>query len=513
MAGLQTLLAHDVTAASAIAFTAVTGVQTSATGVHVWLDKGTVGSEAHGIRCYPRVKPTGSSTWLTSGHPAVDEGWFKVAITGGTGPTSEKRFVPPAGGAYRIVKASKPLKIGDLYGNCAVYMNVTVQMPEDAEAIDFDWEMYVTNDVVTQATDPYLPCGLLRGLGDTSVWEWVNAPVITATGTPDSHVHGSFHSSVWYGVFSSRAVLDDLTLNQTDGSAGTLTPGQAYKALISRSSDFSTALTVTKGTRASSSSATVPALPAGEKPVAVVHVAYGAGGSVINASNITNLGVDGWGHVTAGTGLQALVGTFRAQLPGSFVEIDRQSTVALTASSTNRIWANTDGTFSVVTASDTPPFLGSEWFATATTDGSGITALVDKRRFEDSAGEWIELKKLGSETAATGKDSTMVPYPHQVAAVVAAVGVPSSGGATGNSRWDVNRRRAGTATTIFTNQGGSTETRPTVAAGGSTDTAAVPELVSDGNAGDSYVLDQDAATTGGTQATDVYVRLLVYRRP
>jgi len=512
--GLFAFLSDDVTPATSIAFDAVTGIATSTTRVDLWKDPGIPGGEEHGIKLWPEVEfPVGSGIWVSSGHPAIDQGWFQVKIAGGSGPASEPRFVPPSGGAYRVVKPSKPFEIGSLYGNCKIALDVRVTVRRGAAGGSFNWRFRPTSDYVFQTTDPNLPCGILRGLNDTSRFEFIVAPVITATGTPDSHVHGTFHSSNWFGVYRARVVQDDLTLNQTDGLGGSLTTGQAYKALVYRTIDHSTALSVLKGTRAVSASAGIPTLPAGALPVAVVHVAYGASGSVITSGNITNLAVDGWGSVKAGTGLQAIVGRLRAQMPGTLVEVNKQQTVALTASSTNRLWANSDGTLSAVTTGDDAPYLGSEHLADLVTDGSGVTSIVDRRRFEDSQGEWREMKKLGSETASTGKDSTMIPYAHQVVAVVAAVGIPSSGGATGSSTFDINRRRAGTATTIFTNQGGSTETRPTIAAGGSTSTAALPEVTADGNAGDSYVLDQDAATSGGTQATDVYALMLVYRRP
>lgn len=510
---LQAFLSDDVTAATSISFSAVTGTPTSATRVHLWLDKGTAGSEAHGIAGWPEVEyPASSGTWISSGHPALDEGWFQAAVVSGVNTANDKRFVIPNGTTYRVVKTSKPLEIGDLYGNTAVYIDVRVTAPLDASAATFSWRFRITSDVVVQSTDRGIPCGVIRGMGDTTQWDWITAPVITATGTPDDKVHGSFHSANWYGLFKQRCYVDDLTLNQNDGASSALTTGQAYIALISRSSDFSTALTVTKGTRTTAAAAVAPALPAGNKPVATVKVAYHATASVINTSDITNLAVDGWARVTAGTGLQAVVGAFRIQMPGSLVALPYTQTVALTASSTNRIWINTDGTTSVVTTDDNPPYVGSEWIANAVTDGSGVTSVVDKRRFEDSAGQWVELQvAAGNEATGTAVARRHIGYAHQLIDVRSAV-VTASSGATGSTTCDVNRKRAGASATVFTSQGGSTETRPAIAAQAYTATG-LPELTSDGNAGDVYSADVDAITSGGSRAADLSVSLLIYPRP
>lgn len=508
---LSALLSDDVTAATSIAFTPVAGVASAATTVHVWLDKGTAGGEAHDVKGWPEVQVAG--VWVTTGHPALDEGWFQAALVGGTGPVAESRFVAGTGNAYRTVKASKPFDIGDLYGNCARYVSVRATAPLDAAAGSFNWRFRITSDVVSVSTDPNLPCGVVRGLGDTSRWEWIVAPVITATGTPDANVHGAFHSTNWFGVFRQRCVADSIALNQNDSSSSALTTGQAYKALIYRTSDHSTALSVVKGTRAASASAVIPALPAGGLPVAVVHVAYSATTSVITNGNITNIATSGWATVTAGTGLNAILSAFALQVPGSFIRLTQSQTIALTASSTNRIWVNSDATTSVVTADGNPPYLGSEQVASVTTDGSGVTAIDQSMlRFEDSAGQWVEMQAAaGNESVTASVARAVVPFRHQLVSVRATVRAKSSG-ATGSTICDVNRSQAGTVATVFTSQAGSPETRPAIAAQAFTATG-LPEVTADGLPGDCYVVDCDVITSGGSRAADLSVSLLVYPRP
>ena len=517
--GLSAYLSDDTTAATSIAFTGVAGSSSTAPVVHLWLDKGTAGGSAYDIKAWPEIQVAG--VWVSSGHEALDQGWFQMRLSGGTGPAAESRFVVMTANTYRVVKTSRPFTVGDLYGNCSRYISVRITVPLDAAATSFNWRIRVTSNVVSVVTDPNLPCGVLRGLNDWSMWEWVLAPQITATGTPDDEVHGSFHSANWFGVFRQRCVADDITLNQNDVAAAALTTGQAYKALIYRDNAFSTSLLTLKGTKATAASAVIPTLPAGCLPVAVVHVAYGAGGSVITSGNITQLAVDGWGRATAGSGLNVTIGAIGVQLPGTAVRITHTTTVALTASSTNRVWINSDGSFSVVTTSDDPPYTGlsggnaatmSEWIATVTTDGSGVTAITDKRRFEDSQGRWVELQvAAGNEATGTSVARKTIPYRHQIVDVKSAVRAASSG-ATGSTTCDINRAQAGTTATIFTNQGGATETRPAIAAQAYTATG-TPEVTADGLPGDTYVLDVDAITASGTRAIDVSASMLVYPRP
>jgi hypothetical protein len=89
------------------------------------------------------------------------------------------------------------------------------------------------------------------------------------------------------------------------------------------------------------------------------------------------------GEITAGVGLSVSVAALKA-LVGHVVEFDASQTVGgLTAASTNYLWLREDGTWTANTTgtkpSDDTTHGDALLWGTATTDGSGVTAVSNNR--------------------------------------------------------------------------------------------------------------------------------------
>ena len=112
---------------------------------------------------------------------------------------------------------------------------------------------------------------------------------------------------------------------------------------------------------------------------------------------------------------------------------------------------------------------------------------------------------------AASVDKLMLPFPWQLDRVLPAVGTASSGGATGQTVFDIRKRTGGSSATLFTNGGGSPESRPLVPAGDNVGAEAFHEVTT-GDAGDWLELDVPEVTVGGSPAQDLAVALVVYPR-
>lgn len=511
MAGLELYKSDDTTSAAA-AYTISTsgGVASAAQVIHAWFNKGVNGGSQDGIYYQIEVEyPASSGTYVTSGVNALN-GHFEARFNGGNNAANASGFVATTSDWVKLGPASVLLS-PTMYGNTSRYVEVRYSPPLSSGAASetINWRLvpYYSNASFEIASGvPQLGVGILTGVCDPTVREFHESPSVAAAGTPDATVIIGRYWYVWDGV-PYRNLGETITLNQNDSVPSALTSGQAYIAVVSR--DQSGAITVTKGTRATAASAVAPACPAGEIPVARIIVNYNASASVINNSDITKLALDGRLKPRAGTGLTGIIGSGRAVMSGSFVRLTGETTVTLTASSTNRVWLLSSGTFTVVTTDNLPPVSGALWIATFTTDGSGVTATTDKRTFCEPLAQIVTLKRDGTEATATTADRVMLGYAFCIDRMTAALRVASSGGATGSTTLDVNKYTAGSGATVFTNQGGATESRPKIAASGYTDTTPYLEVTT-GEPGDWLTLDVDAITSGGTQATDIGVSIVVY---
>lgn len=492
--GATILLEDDATPATGLVFTAAAGDTSAAQVFHVWYNKGTPGGTAQNVRIRAEVEdPPG--TWIADGALALSEHWVEARINGGDNEAAVAGFVASATDWFRL-GAGTFLPVPDIPGNCARYLEVRLHPPlKDGVATEtVSFRLVVRHgdnvDGISSGVTDALS-GVLTGIGDRSVREFVEAPAVTASGSPDDQVHVSRAWYVYDGIPYRRTVATDLTLNQNDSAAEALTSGQAYIAIVSQPpGDGSTevAAVATKGVRAASASAIAPDLPAGNLLVARVVVGYQAGGtSVIATANITSL-CYGSRYSASGVGLAAV--TFqpgRALLKGAMLRDTLPQAFTPANSSTRYYWLTTSGTI-VETTTATPATAGDMPLAKVVKTAT-ISSITDLRTFLEPNAQPIRLAIAGNESTGTAVARARVDRPFVLDRITFGVRTASTG-ATGSTTIDLNVAGA----TIF-------GTAPAIAAQGTEDDASYP-LKTVFDAG-WLTLDVDAITSGGTRAVDL----------
>jgi hypothetical protein len=259
--------------------------------------------------------------------------------------------------------------------------------------------------------------GVLGGEGSDASY-LISGGAITATGAPDDQIHRAPDSYLLEGVVKSDAGTADLTLDQNDGAAAALGPGESYLALVTYGAD-PTSPTITKGVK--SATPTVPASPIDEVySGAVITVTYQAGGtSVIGPGDIAQALIYGRYFLEDTGDLHPILHPGKS-LTSNFMQISSErETLTLIAASVNRVWKGRTGTTLIRTTDDEPPEAGALWLWTATTDGTHITVgPIDKRTFVTAPGATSINPAdliLGGATPIVGLD------PSQVTGLVAAL--------------------------------------------------------------------------------------------
>lgn len=403
-ANLELWNAADSALVTTLTLAGTAGDPTSATELHLWLDKGgNSGKIFKNVALAVEVEdPDNPGTWLAAGHPALDGYYVQAKVIGTSNPTN-LTGIQCETTEWIALGTNRTLPCGTLRSNSARQIQVRMRGTSRAGTTGGS----ITARLVPLWDNVYsgspggvqggLGVGILTGVSDVNTRSWVEARLVTANGSPDDKIDISRGWWVYDGISRRGLKLDEQTLNQNDVAAAALTSGQAYKVLVSQAGTGGDP-TITKGVKAAAASAVVPTCPSGHMPVAVVTVAYRSGGTQISSSNIEQIAVDGRFRPSAGSGLYLTVGAGKALLPGTFVENTASSSVLLTASSTNRVWLTASGDFQVVTTSDTAPSVGCIPIASVTTDASAITAVTDKRE-----GFYLEpLAKVFSLMAVDG---------------------------------------------------------------------------------------------------------------
>ena len=101
--------------------------------------------------------------------------------------------------------------------------------------------------------------------------------------------------------------------------------------------------------------------------------------------------------LSAGTGLNVNISTGTCFINGYQIVSDATQSESVTASQTNYVYLNEDGTITVNTTGTQPA--DSLFLGTATTDGSGVTAVSHVRDIE--SGLWVFKKKPSDESVAS----------------------------------------------------------------------------------------------------------------
>ena len=100
--------------------------------------------------------------------------------------------------------------------------------------------------------------------------------------------------------------------------------------------------------------------------------------------------------LSAGTGLNADVAAGTCMVNGYYINSDATQAVSVTASQTNYIWLNEDGTLSANTTGTNP---GDELLlGTAVTDGSGVTSVSHDYNIKNS--QYVYIRKSADEAVS-----------------------------------------------------------------------------------------------------------------
>src|ERR1017187_109948 len=396
----QFLLTDDVTAATALAFGPTAAGATSATQIlHAWFNKGTPGGSISNLT----LQAVDPATGLDSGLDWLDQSWLEARVNGGANPGADPTFIALTTDWYRLGDSAL-LPLPNLPGNCAYYVEIRLHPPllsgAPTESVNFQLVAnYNTSALSLTGGLSDLGQGIVTGVGDRPVTEWVQAPTVLATGTPDAYAHVSKRWWVGNGVSLRTYAPDDLLFNQNDSAAAALTTGREYLALISQPPSVGNgdvASVVTKGLLAFAGYSVLPALPAGNMLIATVKVSYHSSASVITQSNITVFAAGGRGKCSIGTGLTVNVCALRAIMPGARIINRSARVVAVTGNAspiTSYLWLGSNDTVTVVASSAAPPFVGALPLCSCVANATTVTAVTDLRTFFEPNAKILRLHK------------------------------------------------------------------------------------------------------------------------
>jgi len=480
----------------------------------VWNDKaGAEGADtAAGLRIVLEAYNAVLGSWVRRGMPILDELWCSLRITSVTN-TGDATFGPYSTGTKRI-GANCEFETPDLPANCAFNVALSVFGPATIDTTAIELRLVAVdaeNSKGLADKTGLLGSGILPGWRDAALRKIVTGFRVTASGTASVSVSAGI---VDFDGVRACGIVSSHTLNQNDSAAAALALGQSYKVTISV--DASGVVTATKGTKAVSP--TAPAVPTDEIFVAYVTVDYQGGGtSVIDQADVDDASAVHCDYdVLAGAGLTVEIHSGSGVSTTSHYQFHGVVNVlSLAASDTSYIWRRPDGTFEDELLGVAPED-GSELLAEVDTDGSGVTAIRDRRVYLTAplTDYMIALRKSGAINAtATYCDWSALPFDAELVDVTLEVGDKGTS-ASGSFQVDVNTIPAGTSstsgtrTTIYTSQG--TENHlPTVAYN-----AAVARDVSyfhevrRFSAGTRFSFDVDAVPgTISVNPTDLYVYL------
>jgi hypothetical protein len=431
--GFDYFLPDDVTPAAGLTFGPTAAGATSPVQIlHVWYNKGTPGGIVNNVS-FQLLDP---STGASSGLNWQDEHWVEMRINGGSNPSNSSQFRAVTTDWVKVGSGTA-LLAPNIPGNCAYFLEMRLHPPMKdgvaTETVPFRLATVYNDTAFALAPGmQFLGSGILTGVGDRALTEWIDAPTVLASGTPDALVHVARRWYLASGISLRTCATDDLTLNQTDGAAAALVSGKEYKAVISQAPGSGTAdlaATVTKGVAAATGVSIAPAVPAGNLAIAVVTVHFHAGASVILQNDIVVVAVSGRGKPSIGTGLTVNIAAFRAFAADGLVVNRAASTVAVTASIDNWIWIGGSGAFTVTTTA-AQPYAGALPLCKATAGASTVTAIVDLRTFFEPGAMLVRLKSMVAASGTTNFDATAMPSFWNIDRVYARLGAAVAGSGT-----------------------------------------------------------------------------------
>lgn len=497
------------TAAGVDTYTPTAGTPTAAQTTRIYNDNGGAASadDATELRITAVSRDAGDTNF-TAEHSLAAGAYIECRAvgSGGTGVAAQTTEWTPVGkGRY--------LYLRDLPSDCYRTIETRINAPAGYGTVDVEVLLRaVAASPAVALEDGHHESGAVgvcHGVGDGRFSALLEGGTVTASGSPDSLVHLDLTTWITSGVPHTLVPgvgAAEVTINATDGAAASLASGESYWVSLSLASDGT--VTQTKGSKGTSPLAvSARPTPLSDEPhIAWVEREFDA---TIESGDIYQTDrVYGWFKATtSGASLVVPISGGSAMLDNRLATFTGSTSVTLTASDDNYVYLNPAGTMTA-NVTGIRPTDRSLLLYIFTTDGSGVTATVDRRLFCGNRQIVMTFDDPGAVSAGTSVYSTWPSgsrgYILPLRGVVMSLGVP--GTVSGSTIADVNGADAGTFTTIFTSQG-SSDQRPTLAfgTGNYTDTGARPEVYLIGP-WSRWRVDWDAVC--GTPGTDGTVQVI-----
>lgn len=456
----------DTTANPTLTFAPENGTPSAEQTLHLWNDKGGVaGSDtAEDVLIGALSGVSGSGSYSAEGTLAANR-LIEVRLVGvnGTGIVAHLTPWTPVGkGAFL---SARPIP-----SNCDRYVEVRTNVPGGFGVVAEDVILvpYYNGISVPLGSGHYEggAQGVLAGVGDAGFTAILAGGEITANSPADDKVD----ISTLIGVHEGEPyciVAAEYTLSALDGSGATLASGESYIATVSVGSDGAGGfeLHFTKSDKGTYPLPVDdrPEVPDGEKLLGYVERPQTAAIDTGDIDQTTRR----WGgfaleysaasHTVSVHGGQAIVGN-------RLIRRESPSPITLDASDDSWIWILPSAAFAA-TLDTTAPDDRALLLWKATTDGSGVTAVVDLRTWTAPNLQAIPFAKLGN-LADEDKAYAVLPagVPCYILPLSAlSVGLAGLGSGSGSTVFDLEANDGGSTWTSAFTSSGSVDLRPTLA--------------------------------------------------
>lgn len=465
--------------ASTLTFTPTAGTPTAAQQLNAWNDKdGDESAEdATEVKITALARNVGDTNWIGD-HSSLTGGWLEVRAIGSDGTGIE-----PQTTSWQRIGYGRYLYLRDIPAECKRELEFRMNVPASSGSVAVEVKIRaVARKLSVPLSEGFLQAGahgIFSGLGDALFSGLLQGGAVTETGTPDDEIHISnlvwIHKGVGYVMLEHAIELDD-----EDGSAGTLASGESYWATVSAGASGS-ALTITKSDKGTSplSVDDRPEVPDGELLIAYVEREFDA---TIEQADIYEEDRTYYRFTYTTDGLDVTIHPGVAIIGDEKVATSRPTTLALAGTDDSDVWLNPDGTLANTVALDTPPQDHSLLLYRFTTDGSGVTATVDYRKWIGNRLHVLQFEKQGTLSVS---QKAYAAYPSMSRGRIRPVngiafGVAARGTTSGSTKADFSKAELGATsfTSLFTSAG-SNDQRPSVAYDSASlmDSDALPEVL------------------------------------
>jgi hypothetical protein len=443
----------------------------------------------------------GSSDPFTATHSLAASGWIEARAVDASGAGIIVQVTP-----WTAVGGGRFLATREIPSDCYRSIEFRPNIPGGAGTVASEAlaRAYHSGESTVMEDGTYASGvqGIVCGLGDGATTGILDGGALTEAGTPDNTVEVADVS--WEHLGEPQTLLAHaLTFNDEDSAAAALASGEAYPATLSLGAGPT--VTVTKGVKGTAPLDVTdwPEPPAGEAFLGRVNVPFDA---TIETADIDQTDRLFTGFAWESDGLEFYVHGGVAIIGGRLVRKSSRLSVTLDASDTSWVWGHPDRTISA-TLTEAAPVPGALLHYEVTTDGSGVTGVVDRRTWIGPNLFVLTLHKDGT-LAASGKAYGALPRNSKAyllpLSVFAALGDP--GATSGSTILDVEYSEDGAAwASIYTTAAAGQ--LPEIAFGASVpvDLDSRPEVLTF-RGGTRFRL--NVVQVPGTASTDAFVALL-----